>query len=83
MAGLDDQLLTMEFELAFEVEKAVLNGDLEPFEIRSLGSTIHALSSTAEALMQRRGAQIHLVHPLKLGGGCLTHWMAWWFSIRA
>ena len=29
MAELDDQLLTMEFELAFEVEKAVLNGDLE------------------------------------------------------
>ena len=57
MAELDDQLLTMEFELAFEVEKAVLNRDLEPFEIQSLGSTIHALSSTAEALMQRRGTQ--------------------------
>jgi hypothetical protein len=47
MAELDRQLLTMKFELAFEVEKAVLNGDLEPFEIQSLGSTIHALSSTA------------------------------------
>jgi RNA-dependent RNA polymerase len=50
MAELDDQLLTMKFELAFEVEKAVLNGDLEPFEIQSLGGTIHALSSTAGGL---------------------------------
>ena len=50
MAELDRQLLTMKFELAFEVEKAVLNGDLEPFEIHSLGSTIHALSSTAIGL---------------------------------
>jgi hypothetical protein len=50
MAELDRQLLAMKFELAFEVEKAVLNGDLEPSEIYSLNSTIHALSSTAGGL---------------------------------
>ena len=46
MAELDRHLLAMKFELAFEVEKAVLNGHLEPFEISSLSNTIHSLSST-------------------------------------
>ena len=46
MAELDCHLLAMKFELAFEVEKAVLNGHLEPFEISSLNNTIHSLSST-------------------------------------
>ena len=50
MADLDRHLLTMKFELAFEVEKAVLNGDLEPFEIFSLRNTIHSLSSTPGGL---------------------------------
>jgi len=50
MAELNRQLLAMKFELAFEVEKAVLNGDLEPFEIQSLNSTIHDLSSTTGGL---------------------------------
>jgi hypothetical protein len=50
MAELDRQLLTMKFELGFEVEKAVLNGDLEHFEISSLSSAIDALSSTARGL---------------------------------
>jgi hypothetical protein len=50
MAELDRLLLTLNFALAFEVEKAVLSGDLEPFEILSLSSTIQALSSTAGGL---------------------------------
>lgn len=50
MAKLDRQLLSMKFELAFEVEKAVLNGDLEPFEVLSLSTTIHSLSSTPGGL---------------------------------
>ena len=50
MTELDRQLLTMKFELAFEVEKAVLNGDLEPFEVFSLSNTIHSLSSTPSGL---------------------------------
>ena len=50
MANLDRQLLAMKFELAFEVEKAVLNGDLEPSEILSLIKTIHTLSSTPSGL---------------------------------
>ena len=50
MAELDRQLLAMKFELAFEVEKAVLNGDLEPFEVFSLSNTIHSLSSTPSGL---------------------------------
>ena len=50
MAELDRQLLAMKFELAFEVEKAVLNGDLEPFEIVSLRKTIHSLSSSPSGL---------------------------------
>ena len=47
---LDFQLRAMKFELAFEVEKAVLDGDLEPSEILSLGKTIHYLSSTPGGL---------------------------------
>ena len=50
MARLHRQLLAMKFELAFEVEKAVLNGDLEPSEILSLSRTIHSLSSTPSGL---------------------------------
>ena len=50
MTELDRQLLAMKFELAFEVEKAVLNGDLEPFEILSLSKTIHSLSNTPSGL---------------------------------
>ena len=50
IAELDRQLLAMKFELAFEVEKAVLNGDLEPFEVLSLTNTIHSLSSTPSGL---------------------------------
>ena len=50
MAELDRQLLAMKFELAFEVEKAVLNGDLEPSEILSLSKTIRFLSSTSSGL---------------------------------
>ena len=50
MDKLDRQLLAMKFELAFEVEKAVLNGDLEPFEILLLSKTIHSLSSTSSGL---------------------------------
>ena len=50
MAELDRQLIAMKFELAFEVEKAVLNGDLEPFEVFSLSSTIQSLSSTPSGL---------------------------------
>ena len=50
MANLDRLLLAMKFELAFEVEKAVLNGDLEPSEILSLSETIHSLSSTPSGL---------------------------------
>jgi RNA-dependent RNA polymerase len=50
MAKLDRQLLSMEFELAFEVEKAVLNGDLEPSEVLSLGIIIHSLSNTPSGL---------------------------------
>ena len=50
MVKLDRLLLAMNFELAFEVEKAVLNGDLEPFEVFSLNSTIHSLSSTPSGL---------------------------------
>jgi RNA-dependent RNA polymerase len=50
MAELDRQLLAMKFELAFEVEKAVLNGDFEPFEIDSLSETINLLSSTPSGL---------------------------------
>ena len=50
MAKLDRQLLAMKFELAFEVEKAVLDGDLEPFEVVSLSNTIHSLSSTPSGL---------------------------------
>ena len=50
MAELDHRLLEMKFELAFEVEKAVLNGDLEPFEIHSLSNTIHALCRTSGGL---------------------------------
>ena len=50
MARLDRLLLAMKFELAFEVEKAVLNGDLEPSEILSLSRTIHSLSSTPSGL---------------------------------
>ena len=50
IAELDRQLLAMKFELAFEVEKAVLNGDLEPFEVLSLNNTIHSLSSTPSGL---------------------------------
>ena len=45
MAELDRHLLAMKFELAFEVEKAVLNGRLENFEIFSLSNTINSLSS--------------------------------------
>jgi RNA-dependent RNA polymerase len=44
------QLPGMKFELAFEIEKAVLNGDLEPSEILSLSKTIHSLSSTPSGL---------------------------------
>jgi hypothetical protein len=44
MAELDDQLLTKEFQLAFEVEKAVLNGDLEPFEIPNVTLTLSITS---------------------------------------
>jgi hypothetical protein len=50
MAELDRQLLAMIFELAFEVEKAVLNGDLEPFEVLSLSDTIHYLSTAPSGL---------------------------------
>ena len=50
MAELDRHLLAMKFELAFEVEKAVLNGHLEPFEIFSLSNTIHSLSSSPTGL---------------------------------
>jgi hypothetical protein len=50
MANLNRQLLAMRFELAFEVEKAVLNGDLEPSEILLLGKTIHSLSRTPGGL---------------------------------
>src|ERR1700683_3810130 len=38
MAKLDCQPLTMTFEVAFEVKKAALNGDLEPFKIHSLST---------------------------------------------
>ena len=50
MADLDRHLLAMKFEIAFEVEKAVLNGDLEPFEVFSLSNTIRSLSSTPSGL---------------------------------
>ena len=50
MAKLDRQLLALKFELAFEVEKSVLNGDLEPFEILSLSNTIVSLSCTSSGL---------------------------------
>ena len=50
MAKLDRHLLEMKFELAFEVEKAVLKGDLEPFEVFSLSNTIESLSSTPSGL---------------------------------
>ena len=50
MAKLDRQLLAMKFELAFEVEKAILNGDLELSEFLSLGKLIHSLSSTPSGL---------------------------------
>ena len=50
MVELDRCLLEMKFELAFEVEKAVLNGHLEPFEIFSLSNTIHSLSSSPTGL---------------------------------
>ena len=50
MAELDRHLLAMKFELAFEVEKAVLNGHLEPFEIFSLSNTINSLSSSPTGL---------------------------------
>ena len=50
MVNVDRQLLTMKFGLAFEVEKAVLNGDLEASEILSLSKTIHSLSRTSSGL---------------------------------
>ena len=50
MAMLDPHLLGMNFELAFEVEKAVLKGHLEPFEISSLSNTIRLLSNTPTGL---------------------------------
>jgi RNA-dependent RNA polymerase len=50
MAELDRHLLAMKFELAFEVERAVLNGHLEPFEILSLSNTIQSLSITRTGL---------------------------------
>ena len=50
MAKLDRHLLAMKFELAFEVEKAVLKGHLEPFEISSLSNTIRLLSNTPTGL---------------------------------